>query len=112
MSRRGAARAASRAHPVYAFITALRWIAAAFGVICAIGTVVLAFRAPDCIAIGVSVLRAEDCTNRETYYLLLAASAAAATFSCILLFVSAYALELLAILALRGRHVSGDDTTA
>ncbi len=111
MSRSEAA-AASGTHGVFAFITALRWIAAVFGVTCAAGTAVLAFRAPDCIAIGVSVLRAEDCTNRETYYLLLAASAAAATFFCVLLFVSAYALELLASMAPRRPGVSGDDAAS
>jgi hypothetical protein len=77
--------------------------------VCVIGAVVLALRAPDCIAIGVSVLSAEDCTNRETYYLLLAAGVAIVTFLCMLVFACAYALELLGLMA-DGREGDGAET--
>jgi hypothetical protein len=80
-------------------VAAVRWIAFTFGAICTVAFVVLAFRAPDCLGIGVSVLRAEDCTNRETYYLLLVAGAAASAFFCIALFIGGYALELLGVIA-------------
>lgn len=88
-----------RARSVSLFVTFLRWATALFAVASVAATAVLAVRAPDCIAIGVSVLRGKDCTNRETYYLLLAASVAACLFFSLLLFVSAYALDLLGVIA-------------
>lgn len=91
------------------FVTFLRWITALFAVASVIVTVVLAMRAPNCIAIGVSILRVEDCTNRDTYYLLLAASAAASICFSLLLLASAYALELLSILAFGRRDVAEED---
>jgi hypothetical protein len=103
--------ATHRAHSVYSFVRFLRWTTALFAVASVIVTVVLAVRAPDCIAIGVSVLRARDCTNRETYYLLLAASAAASLFFSLLLLVSAYALDLLSILAF-GAHDVAEEADA
>jgi hypothetical protein len=81
------------------FVTGLRWAAGVFGAVCVVGVVVLAIRAPDCLGIGVSVFGAEDCTNRETYYLLLAASAAIVAFLCMLVFACAYAIELLGVMA-------------
>jgi hypothetical protein len=100
------------AHSVFPFVTFLRRITALFAVASVIATVVLAVRAPDCIAIGVSILRAEDCTNRDTYYLLLAAGAAANVFFCLLLFASAYALELLGILTFSRRDRADDDVSS
>jgi hypothetical protein len=94
-----------RGGSVESFVTILRWGTAVFAVAGGIAVVVLALRAPDCIAIGVSVLRAEDCTNRDTYYLLLVASATATVFFSLLLLASAHALELLAVIA-RRRGVS------
>jgi hypothetical protein len=94
-----------RAGSVESFVTILRWGTAVFAVAGGIAVVVLALRAPDCIAIGVSVLRAEDCTNRDTYYLLLVASATATVFFSLLLLACAHALELLAVIA-RRRGVS------
>jgi hypothetical protein len=82
---------------------------ALFALATVVMTVVLAVRAPNCIAIGVSILRAQDCTNRDTYYLLLAASAGASICFCLLLFASAYALELLGVLALGRRNVAEED---
>jgi hypothetical protein len=98
--------ATHRAHSVYSFVTFLRWITALFAVASVIVTVVLAVRAPNCIAIGISILRAEDCTNRDTYFLLLAASAVASICFSLLLFASAYALELLSVLAFGRRDVA------
>jgi hypothetical protein len=94
---------------VKSFVTFLRWFTALFGVASVIVTVVLAVRAPNCIAIGVSVLRGEDCTNRDTYYLFLAASAAASIFFSLILFASAYALEMLSVLALGRRDAAEED---
>lgn len=91
------------------FVTFLRWITALFAVASVIVTVVLAMRAPNCVAIGVSILRVEDCTNRDTYYLLLAASAAASICFSLLLLASAYALELLSILAFGRRDIAEED---
>jgi hypothetical protein len=102
-------RAPRRAHSVDSFVTFLRWATALFAVASVIVTVFLAVRAPNCIAIGVSILRAEDCTNRDTYYLLLAAGAAASICFSLLLFASAYALELLSVLALGRREVAEED---
>ena len=102
-------RATPRPQSVYSFVKFLRWITALFGAASVVVTGVLAVRAPDCIAIGVSILRAEDCTNRDTYYLLLAAGAAASVFFCLMLFASAYALELVSILAFGERDVAEDD---
>ena len=101
--------ATGRAHRVYSFVTFLRWATALFAVASVIAAIVLAVRAPDCIAIGVSILRAEDCTNRDTYYLLLAASTAGSLCFCLLLFASAYALELLGIIAFGRRDVTEED---
>jgi hypothetical protein len=88
-----------RAPAVEAFVTFLRWTSVIFAIAIVLGTAVLAVRAPDCIAIGVSVLRGEDCTNRETYYLLLAAGSAISLCFCPLLFAASYGLELLHTLA-------------
>jgi hypothetical protein len=107
----GSSGATHRARSVHSFVTFLRWIAALFAVASVIVTVVLAVRAPNCIAIGVSALRVQDCTNRDTYYLLLAASAAASICFSLLLFASAYALELLSILAF-GRRDTGKEGDA
>ncbi len=101
-----------RAQSAYLFVTRLRWATALFAVVSVVVTVVLAVRAPDCIAIGVSILRAEDCTNRDTYYLLLAASVAASAFFCLLLLASAYALELLGIVAFGARDTEDEGAAA
>lgn len=97
---------------VHSFVTFLRWITSLFAVASVVVTVVLAVRAPDCIAIGVSILRADDCTNRDTYYLLLAAGAAASICFSLLLFASAYALELLGVLAFGRRDGADEDDTS
>jgi hypothetical protein len=107
--RRWGTGAEGRAHQIHPFVTFLRWSTVIFAVASVVAAIVLAVRAPDCIAIGVSVLRAEDCTNRDTYYLLLAASVAASMCFSLLLFASAYALELLCILAFGRRDGAAED---
>lgn len=97
---------------VNSFVTFFRWMAPLFAGATVIATVVLAFRAPDCIGIGVSILRVKDCTNRDTYYLLLAASAAASICFSLLLLACAYALELLSILAFGKRDVAEHDASS
>jgi hypothetical protein len=82
---------------------------ALFAAASVIVAIVLAVRAPDCIAVGISVLRAEDCTNRDTYYLLLAASVAASLCFSLLLLASAYAIELLGVIAF-GAAAGEDDS--
>jgi hypothetical protein len=90
---------AARSQAVARFVRALRWTAGVFAVVCVIAVVVLAVRAPDCIGIGISVLGVEDCTNRNAYYLILAASTGIVTLLTMLVFAVAYAVEVLVAIA-------------
>ena len=92
---------ASSAASVDRFVRALRWTAAAFGAISVVAVIVLTLRAPDCIGLGISVLGVEDCTNRNAYYLILAASTGIVALLTMIVFAVAYAVELLAVIAAR-----------
>ena len=98
----------ARLRAVALFVRCVRWFAVAFAVISVVVAVVLIVRAPDCIGIGFSVLSGEDCTNRDTYFLVLAASAAASICYTVLLLAAAYVIELLAVIA-HGRTRREDD---
>jgi len=89
----------ANARSIERFVRALRWAAGAFGAVCVIAVIVLAVRAPDCIGLGISVLGVEDCTNRNAYYLILAASTGIVTLLTMLVFAVAYAVELLATIS-------------
>ena len=91
--------ASRRARSVHRFVIFLRWITALYAVATLVAAVALTILAPDCIAIGVSILKGKDCTNRETYHLILAASAGISIGFSLLLVASAYAIDLLGVLA-------------
>ena len=84
-----------QARSVERFVRGLRWSAGAFGVVGVIAVIVLAVRAPDCIGLGISIVGVEDCTNRNAYWLILAASAGIFTLLTMIVFAMAYVVELL-----------------
>jgi hypothetical protein len=86
----------ARSRSIERFVRGLRWSAAIFGAVSIVAVIVLVVRAPDCIGLGISIVGVEDCTNRNAYYLVLAASTGIVTLLTMLVFASAYVVELLA----------------